>query len=83
MMVLQLNAGINCKLEHRVMKSVCLERGVDEIKPASRASVATLLLCHFPRFTAGFFLHCSHLSASVENAAGLAWFSVYEALALS
>lgn len=42
MIVLQLKAGINCKLEHRVMKSVCGETGIEVIKSAFRASVATL-----------------------------------------
>jgi hypothetical protein len=44
MIVLQLKAGINGKLEHRVMKSVCQERGIEDIKSAFRASVATLSL---------------------------------------
>lgn len=53
-MVLQLKTGINCKLEHRVMKIVWGEMGIEVIKSTFRASVATLPLCAFPELTASF-----------------------------
>lgn len=55
MMVLQLKTGMNYKLEHRVMKIVCGEMGIEVIKSTFRASVATLPLCAFPKLTASFF----------------------------
>lgn len=75
-MVLQRKAGINCKLEQRVMKSVWGATGTEVIKPVFRASVATLPLRHFPKLTASFFLHPSHFSAAVENVTRLAWYVV-------
>lgn len=73
MMGLQLKTGINCKREHRVMKTVCGEMGIEVIKSAFRTSVDTLPLCASPKLTASFFLHSSHFSALGENVTGLAW----------
>lgn len=76
MMGLQLKTGINCKLEHKVMKIVCGEMGIEVIKSTFRASVDTLPLCVSPKLTASFFLHSSHFSALGENVTGLVWYVV-------